>query len=190
MSEYIRLQANGVDAFPDASAENTYRPNGTSVEASLVALEGQITTLGGVAGEAKTIAEQNSEKIETVEQKISDIDSSLNEVKNKKTGTIISLGKYSCLNSNVEINFPSGYTMNDFSKIYGYAISGDGLFCEVSLTLESNCLTSLISHMAPDNLSASIITFIIRDETKVYCKVLSTGGYSGVNTMEIYGVLK
>ena len=63
MSEYIRLQANGADAFPDASSQNTYRDNGTSVEASLVALEGQITTLGGVPGEAKTTAEQNSKKI-------------------------------------------------------------------------------------------------------------------------------
>ena len=77
MSEYIRLQANGEDAFPDASSQNTYRDNGTSVEASLVALEGQITTLGGVAGEAKTLAEQNSVKIATAEQEISDINSSL-----------------------------------------------------------------------------------------------------------------
>ena len=77
MSEFIRLQANGVDAFPDASTQNTYRDDGTSVESSLVSLEGQITTIGGVAGDAKTMAEQNSEKIATVEQKISDIDSSL-----------------------------------------------------------------------------------------------------------------
>lgn len=81
MSEFIRLQANGEDAFPDASSQNTYRDNGTSVEASLVALEGQITTLGGVAGEAKTLAEQNSVKIATAEQEISDINSSLTEIK-------------------------------------------------------------------------------------------------------------
>lgn len=78
MSEYIRLQANGADAYPDASTENTYRPNGTSVENALVNLESNVTTLGGVAGEAKTLAEQNSVKIATAEQEISDINSSLN----------------------------------------------------------------------------------------------------------------
>lgn len=78
MSEFIRLQANGADAYPDASTENTYRPNGTSVESSLVNLESNVTTLGGVAGEAKTLAEQNSVKIATAEQEISDINSSLN----------------------------------------------------------------------------------------------------------------
>ena len=78
MSEYIRLQANGADAYPDASTENTYRPNGTSVESALVNLESNVTTLGGVAGEAKTLAEQNSVKIATAEQEISDINSSLN----------------------------------------------------------------------------------------------------------------
>lgn len=77
MSEFIRLQANGADAYPDASTENTYRPNGTSVESSLVNLESNVTTLGGVAGEAKTLAEQNSVKIATAEQEISDINSSL-----------------------------------------------------------------------------------------------------------------
>ena len=77
MSEYIRLQANGADAYPDASTENTYRPNGTSVESALVNLESNVTTLGGVAGEAKTLAEQNSVKIATAEQEISDINSSL-----------------------------------------------------------------------------------------------------------------
>ena len=77
MSEFIRLRANGVDAFPDASTENTYRPNGTSVESALVNLESNVTTLGGVAGEAKTLAEQNSVKIATAEQEISDINSSL-----------------------------------------------------------------------------------------------------------------
>ena len=78
MSEFIRLQANGADAYPDASTENTYRPNGTSVESALVNLESNVTTLGGVAGEAKTLAEQNSVKIATAEQEISDINSSLN----------------------------------------------------------------------------------------------------------------
>ena len=77
MSEFIRLQANGADAYPDASTENTYRPNGTSVESALVNLESNVTTLGGVAGEAKTLAEQNSVKIATAEQEISDINSSL-----------------------------------------------------------------------------------------------------------------
>ena len=80
MSEYIRLQANGADAYPDASTENTYRPNGTSVESALVNLESNVTTLGGVAGEAKTLAEQNSVKIATAEQEISDINSSLEEL--------------------------------------------------------------------------------------------------------------
>ena len=79
MSEFIRLQANGVDAFPDASTENTYRPNGTSVESALLALESNVNTLGGVAGEAKTLAEQNSVKIATAEQEISDINSSLTD---------------------------------------------------------------------------------------------------------------
>lgn len=77
MSEYIRLKANGVDAFPDASTENTYRPNGTSVENALLDLESNVNTLGGVAGDAKTLAEQNSVKIATAEQEISDINSSL-----------------------------------------------------------------------------------------------------------------
>ena len=81
MSEFIRLRANGVDAFPDASTENTYRPNGTSVESALVNLESNVTTLGGVAGEAKTLAEQNSVKIATAEQEISDINSSLETTK-------------------------------------------------------------------------------------------------------------
>ena len=81
MSEYIRLQANGADAYPDASTENTYRPNGTSVESALVNLESNVTTLGGVAGEAKTLAEQNSEKIATAEQEISDLNISLTEIK-------------------------------------------------------------------------------------------------------------
>ena len=80
MSEYIRLQANGADAYPDASTENTYRPNGTSVESALVNLESNVTTLGGVAGEAKTLAEQNSVKIATAEQEISDINSSLSSI--------------------------------------------------------------------------------------------------------------
>ena len=79
MSEFIRLQANGADAFPDASTENTYRPNGTSVENALLDLESNVNTLGGVAGEAKTLAEQNSVKIATAEQEISNINSSLNE---------------------------------------------------------------------------------------------------------------
>ena len=80
MSEFIRLQANGVDAYPDASTENTYRSNGTSVESALLALESNVNTLGGVAGEAKTLAEQNSVKIATAEQEISDINSSLNSL--------------------------------------------------------------------------------------------------------------
>ena len=80
MSEFIRLQANGVDAYPDASTENTYRSNGTSVESALLALESNVNTLGGVAGEAKTLAEQNSVKIATAEQEISDINSSLEEL--------------------------------------------------------------------------------------------------------------
>ena len=80
MSEFIRLQANGVDAYPDASTENTYRSNGTSVESALLALESNVNTLGGVAGEAKTLAEQNSVKIATAEQEISDINSSLNQL--------------------------------------------------------------------------------------------------------------
>ena len=80
MSEFIRLRANGVDAYPDASTENTYRPNGTSVESALVNLESNVTTLGGVAGEAKTLAEQNSVKIATAEQEISDINSSLKNI--------------------------------------------------------------------------------------------------------------
>ena len=77
MSEFIRLQANGVDAYPDSSTENTYRSNGTSVESALLALESNVNTLGGVAGEAKTLAEQNSVKIATAEQEISDINSIL-----------------------------------------------------------------------------------------------------------------
>lgn len=81
MSEFIRLQANGADAYPDASTENTYRPNGTSVENALVNLESNVTTLGGVAGEAKTLAEQNSVKIATAEQEISAINSSLSDIK-------------------------------------------------------------------------------------------------------------
>ena len=81
MSEYIRLQANGVDAFPDASTENTYRPNGTSVENALLDLESNVTTLGGVAGDAKALAEQNSVKIATAEQEISDLNSSLTNYK-------------------------------------------------------------------------------------------------------------
>ena len=80
MSEFIRLQANGVDAYPDASTENTYRSNGTSVESALLALESNVNTLGGVAGEAKTLAEQNSVKIATAEQEISDINSSLRNI--------------------------------------------------------------------------------------------------------------
>ena len=80
MSEFIRLQANGVDAYPDASTENTYRSNGTSVESALLALESNVNTLGGVAGEAKTLAEQNSVKIATAEQEISDINSSLDNL--------------------------------------------------------------------------------------------------------------
>ena len=88
MSEFIRLQANGEDAFPDASAENTYRPNGTSVENALVALESNVTTLGGVAGEAKTLAEQNSVKIATAEQEISDINSSLSDYCYVQSGEI------------------------------------------------------------------------------------------------------
>lgn len=88
MSEYIRLQANGADAYPDASTENTYRPNGTSVESALVNLESNVTTLGGVAGDAKTLAEQNSVKIATAEQEISNINSSLNLL-DKRTCNII-----------------------------------------------------------------------------------------------------
>ena len=85
MSEFIRLQANGVDAYPDASTENTYRSNGTSVESALLALESNVNTLGGVAGEAKTLAEQNSVKIATAEQEISDINSSLENLPKWKT---------------------------------------------------------------------------------------------------------
>ena len=88
MSEFIRLQANGADAYPDASTENTYRPNGTSVESALVNLESNVTTLGGVAGEAKTLAEQNSVKIATAEQEISDINSSLTCRYNPETDKI------------------------------------------------------------------------------------------------------
>ena len=84
MSEFIRLQANGADAYPDASTENTYRPNGTSVESALVNLESNVTTLGGVAGEAKTLAEQNSVKIATAEREISDINSSLENLSGVK----------------------------------------------------------------------------------------------------------
>ena len=88
MSEFIRLQANGVDAYPDASTENTYRSNGTSVESALLALESNVNTLGGVAGEAKTLAEQNSVKIATAEQEISDINSSLSSLNVWKKETI------------------------------------------------------------------------------------------------------
>ena len=87
MSEFIRLQANGADAYPDASTENTYRPNGTSVESALVNLESNVTTLGGVAGDAKALAEQNSVKIATAEQEISDINSSLNDYHSVNIGT-------------------------------------------------------------------------------------------------------
>ena len=80
MSEFIRLQANGADAYPDASTENTYRPDGTSVESALLDLESNVNTLGGVAGDAKTLAEQNSVKIATAEQEISDINSSLKNI--------------------------------------------------------------------------------------------------------------
>ena len=97
MSEYIRLQANGADAYPDASTENTYRPNGTSVESALVNLESNVTTLGGVAGEAKTLAEQNSVKIATAEQEISDINSSLNIVSNNLENRIT--GPFQIINS-------------------------------------------------------------------------------------------
>ena len=101
MSEFIRLQANGVDAYPDASTENTYRSNGTSVESALLALESNVNTLGGVAGEAKTLAEQNSVKIATAEQEISDINSSLESLNSNLSnkGKYYELGKFSSTGS-------------------------------------------------------------------------------------------
>ena len=104
MSEYIRLQANGADAYPDASTENTYRPNGTSVESALVNLESNVNTLGGVAGEAKTLAEQNSVKIATAEQEISDINSSL-EGKILPRLILLSSGKSVTIPTNDHVNF-------------------------------------------------------------------------------------
>ena len=113
MSEFIRLQANGVDAYPDASTENTYRSNGTSVESALLALESNVNTLGGVAGEAKTLAEQNSVKIETAEQEISDINSSLESIKIKTLWTNPELDGTSNLSyfspQTIEINGISDY---------------------------------------------------------------------------------
>ena len=114
MSEFIRLQANGVDAYPDASTENTYRSNGTSVESALLALESNVNTLGGVAGEAKTLAEQNSVKIATAEQEISDINSSLVEKLNwTLIGTINA--------SNPTINIPSEYNDIALSVLHSYS---------------------------------------------------------------------
>lgn len=112
MSEFIRLQANGVDAYPDASTENTYRSNGTSVESALLALESNVNTLGGVAGEAKTLAEQNSVKIATAEQEISDINSSLNDVstwesvsiENPSSGTLIE-GSIARINRTLKLGY-------------------------------------------------------------------------------------
>ena len=109
MSEFIRLQANGADAYPDASTENTYRPNGTSVESALVNLESNVTTLGGVAGEAKTLAEQNSVKIATAEQEISDINSSLSGF----------------INTTPILNFEQEVTGEGN---YSYTVTEDGLY--------------------------------------------------------------
>ena len=111
MSEFIRLRANGVDAFPDASTENTYRPNGTSVESALVNLESNVTTLGGVAGEAKTLAEQNSVKIATAEQEISDINSSLNNYNGY--GTVI------------EVTNDNSYTVPDNGILFAKCNGGN-----------------------------------------------------------------
>lgn len=118
MSEYIRLQANGADAYPDASTENTYRPNGTSVESALVNLESNVTTLGGVAGEAKTLAEQNSVKIATAEQEISDINSSLE-------GIVFGIPDYSRATTIINKTSTSKeYTLPEDGFIY-YMVSGN-----------------------------------------------------------------
>ena len=135
MSEFIRLQANGVDAYPDASTENTYRSNGTSVESALLALESNVNTLGGVAGEAKTLAEQNSVKIATAEQEISDINSSLDsDFKIIRTKTPVTA------NENIDV-------YHDTSLINNYVI------VSVCYIVDGNYITNYLDH-----IKQSIIT--------------------------------
>ena len=141
MSEFIRLQANGADAYPDASTENTYRPNGTSVESALVNLESNVTTLGGVAGEAKTLAEQNSVKIATAEQEMSNINSSLEDIGAIKNISVHNLVLRSTTEGDTYIIQESGYysieLILDPNKSYAYGsfmINGYNFFSHASST--------------------------------------------------------
>ena len=139
MSEFIRLQANGVDAYPDASTENTYRSNGTSVESALLALESNVTTLGGVAGEAKTLAEQNSVKIATAEQEISDINSSLEKLIKVKVITLDT--------TSISPNDEAVYYLSQFYAESEYTIAS------VDVTYnEVNFSSSLVSNFLDDKL--------------------------------------
>ena len=131
MSEFIRLRANGVDAFPDASTGNTYRPNGKSVENALLDLESNVNTLGGVAGEAKTLAEQNSVKIATAEQEISNINRSLN-------GVHYSTEKLIWENTNPSSNFGAQTITFDKEDFTQFLI----IFGETNTVFSSECILS------------------------------------------------
>ena len=148
MSEFIRLQANGVDAYPDASTENTYRSNGTSVESALLALESNVNTLGGVAGEAKTLAEQNSVKIATAEQEISDINSSLN---NMEIATVkVILANTSTIVSRVD--YPSG-----FNKDNCYVSSTIIDYSNINYINETQVEVSLRDVIHVDNRNSNLV---------------------------------
>ena len=171
MSEFIRLQANGVDAYPDASTENTYRSNGTSVESALLALESNVNTLGGVAGEAKTLAEQNSVKIATAEQEISDINSSLTlDYSQSNLPTDTNLNDFLQLVCNQL--FPKTYwSYKDGEEFDSYnKASGSG-----SLVKESNRLK--ISTSASANGAYTLVSSSLMDFTnfrKLYIEFSST----------------
>ena len=144
MSEFIRLQANGVDAYPDASTENTYRSNGTSVESALLALESNVNTLGGVAGEAKTLAEQNSVKIATAEQEISDINSSLSDFKSKTKHYKFQVNNINLSNQfgsvyGIDVPFQFGETISlDIADLSCTYVPSDHKSCYVDITALTN----------------------------------------------------
>ena len=111
-------------------------------------------------------------------------------MENKKTGTIIKIGEFTCA-TKTKITFPDGYTKDDFSKIFGYVIvAGYITVCEVSILVEYSNTMSCSSYIEPNNTGAMLKTTLEKDDNNVYCLVVGTGGYLGTSVMEIYGVLK
>ena len=120
-----------------------------------------------------------------------EIDRRNNNIENKKTGTIIKIGIFTTCATKTDITFPDGYTKDDFSKIFGYAIIDNRItVCEVSLLLEYSNTVSCSSYIEPNNTNSMVKTILEKDDNNVYCMMAATGGFSGYSIMEIYGVLK